>query len=120
MIMTVRIVIGFFPKSLPAFLTIRSYSGRLLFSGQVNSSRVFLRVNTCERGLVITVRPISSAYTQKSYYIDVCSAACRTLYFYYSYAPSSGTGVNNFTLIDADYGLPVESATLIFGGEALA
>lgn len=114
--MKVRLVFTVSDNALPALITVRSFSGRLMLFRNVRAGRNELCFNTCARNLIVTVRPYDVRYSAKAYFIKAGSCRCLCVRLVFNYAALWAEALQSFTLYDANYFFPVESAVLSFSG----
>ena len=114
--MAATVCVGIYKKALPAYLTVYSLRGRLLFYRLVggNEQRVLLYI-PCE-AVAVSVRPLSGKYMTQTKYIKARPSICMRLYFSPT-EKSPALYIKEFYLSDATYGLPVVKATLYLKGK---
>ncbi len=115
--MRVRLEFTVSSAALPALITVRSFGGRLILYGKVRRRRNVLCFCTESRNLIVTVRPFSYDFYEKSYFIKLGRCPCADIRLHFDFAERySAETLQTFYLTDLNYGFPVEDAELSFSG----
>ena len=103
-------------NALPAEFTVRDFNGNIVFyQRNINAVNCF-EFCANSRRLIFTVRPINTCYRESSYFLTFPCAKCVSLSLGFVFLPILPTQrtEQNFTLYDATYCFPVQSAILSF------
>ena len=114
--MKVRLNFNVSANALPALITVRSMSGRLILYKKVYERRNFLCFCSNSRNLIITVRPMSADFYEQSYFIKFGHCPCYNLRLDFNFTAQSNAERQIFYLYDANYFFPVSRAELYFSG----
>ncbi|MBQ9485741.1 MAG: hypothetical protein IJU83_02765 [Clostridia bacterium] len=113
--MKARLMVTVSENALPALITVRSMGGRLILYKKIYQRRNFLCFCSCERDLIITVRPYNADFFEKSYFIKLWR--CPPYYIRLDFAfTNNSERLQVFYLVDENYGIPVKQAELFFSG----
>ena len=113
--MKVRLNFTVSQNGLPALLIIRSFDGRLILYRRVYNRQSCVSFCSRSRNLIITVRPISADFYEKSYFLKLGCSPCVNLRLDFNFtAAIAREDLQTFYLIDEHYSFPIASAELIF------
>ncbi|MBQ6979629.1 MAG: hypothetical protein IJQ07_03190 [Clostridia bacterium] len=112
--MKVRLIISVSKKGLPAFLTVRTFQGKLIFSKMVRCGLNEVCFCSANRKLIFSLMPINADYLGLSYYLKLPACPCQTVRVHFDIKESERTALQSFTLYDKNYNFPIISALLRF------
>ena len=112
--MKVRLLAFVSARGVPAILTVRTFSGKLLVCKKVRCGINEVRFCSCERKLIVSLLPFRADYREISYFLKLPAAPCQTVKLHFNVKESERTATQTFSLYDKSYGFPVISAILSF------
>jgi len=116
--MCVRLDFTVAGNGLPAIITVRSMRGRLILYRRVSRSINSLCFCTCERNLVITVRPFNADLYEKSFFVKLGCRPCVYLSLDFNFQERLEESLQRFCLLDENYLFPIRQAELFFTRES--
>lgn len=105
-------------NALPALITVRSFDGRLILCERIYRKRNVLFFRAESKNLIITVRPYSDDFFEKSYYFKFGAYECYGIRLDLTFTERNA-GTQRFYLMDENYLFPVKNAALLFRGRQI-
>ena len=111
--MKIKVRVKVSVNGLPADFIVRDFSGNIVFFKRFINSFNCFTFCTRSRDLIFTVRPYSADYTEQSKFLRFPCARCVCADLNFNYTTPQPY-LQSFTLVDANYLFPIDSAVLFF------